>query len=162
MFHSDLDDSDVREGPTFRMIDLKDPEVASVKTSTDVDEIKAGHMSQAVKKVDAETPEPEVHAELHGSRRAADVELRKSLAEITVAQSELRDMTMRAIVAAETVATLSTLVDGSDGVAIREVAEMILETCRLADQIGQRMSSVDRALKLADRRNGTRAEIQPA
>ena len=121
-------------------------------------------MSQAVKKVDAEAPEsePEVSAELHGSRRAADVELRKSLAEITVAQSELRDMTMRAIVAAETVATLSTLVDGSDGVAIREVAEMILETCRLADQIGQRMSSVNRALKLADRRNGTRAEIQPA
>jgi len=53
-------------------------------------------------------------------------------------------------------------VEGSDGVAIREVAEMILETCRLADQIGQRMSSVDRALKLADRRNATRVETQPA
>ena len=119
-------------------------------------------MSQALKKADAQLPAAEGAAELNGSRRAADVELRKSLAETTVAQSELRDMTMRAIVAAATVATLSTLVEGSDGVAIREVAEMILETCRLADQIGQRMSSVDRALKLADRRNATRVETQPA
>jgi hypothetical protein len=119
-------------------------------------------MAQALKKPEAQAPEPAVVAELHGTRRAADVELRKSLAEIAVAQSELRDMTMRAIVAAETVATLSTLVDGSDGVAIREVAEMILETCRLADQIGQRMSSVDRALKLADRRNARRTPDAPA
>ena len=119
-------------------------------------------MSQAVKKPTAQLPDLGVIAELHGTRRAADIELRKSLAEISVAQSELRDMTLRAIVAAETVATLSTLVDGSDGVAIREVAEMILETCRLADQIGQRMSTVDRALQLADRRNATRADVQTA
>ena len=119
-------------------------------------------MSQAVEKPAAQRPDSGEIAELHGTRRAADVELRRSLAEITVAQAEVRDMTLRAIVAAETVATLSTLVEGSDGVAIREVAEMILETCRLADQIGQRMSSVDRALKLADRRNATRAEVETA
>jgi len=119
-------------------------------------------MAQAIKKQAAQGPEGGATQELHGTRRAADVEFRKSLAELSIAQTELREMTLRAIVAAETVATLSTLVDGSDGVAIREVAEMILETCRLADQIGQRMSSVDLALKLADRRNASRWDAEPA
>lgn len=109
-------------------------------------------MPRAIK--EASRPKPiEVATELRGTRRAADIELRQSLAEIAVAQSELRDMVLRAIVAAETVATLSTLVDGRDGVAIREVAEMILEACTLADLIGQRMSKVDRALSLSDRRS---------
>lgn len=119
-------------------------------------------MSEAVRQMAMNTGGVAATRERRGSRRAADARLRKSLTEIAAAQAELRDMTMRAIVAAETVATLSTLVDGSDGVAIREVAEMILETCRLADQIGQRMSSVDRAIQLSDRRNAVRMESEPA
>lgn len=110
-------------------------------------------MARAENRAALTSPKTEVMSELRGTRRAADIELRQSLAEIAVAQAELRDMVLRAIVAAETVATLSTLVNGRDGVAIREVAEMILEACTLADLIGQRMSKVDRALSLSDRRS---------
>lgn len=122
----------------------------------------AAAMSKAVGKMAVQADDRRATSARRGSRRAADAKLRQSLTEIAAAQAELRDMTLRAIVAAETVATLSTLVDGSDGVAIREVAEMILETCRLAEKIGQRMSSVDRAIQLSDRRNAVRTENAPA
>ncbi len=78
-----------------------------------------------------------------------DANLSRALDELVVAQSEIDDMAMRNIVAAETVELISTLVKGRDGDAISEVAGMILEACTLADVIGQRMMKVSRALEAA-------------
>lgn len=78
-----------------------------------------------------------------------DMNLTRALDELAAAQSEIDDMAMRNIVAAETVELISTLVKGGDGDAISEVAGTILEACTLADVIGQRLMKISRALETA-------------
>ena len=75
-----------------------------------------------------------------------DSRLSRALREVEVARAELDDMALRAIVAAESVNLISSLVTGSNGDAIHEVADMVLEACTLADVIGQRLSKVGTTL----------------
>lgn len=84
-------------------------------------------------------------------RRKPDVRLARALREIEAARAELNDMTLRAIVAAESVTLISTLVSGPNGDAIHEVADMVLEACTLADVIGQRLTKVGATLSGTDR-----------
>lgn len=84
-------------------------------------------------------------------RRKPDVRLARALREIEVARAELNEMALRAIVAAESVTLISTLVTGPNGDAIHEVADMVLEACTLADVIGQRLTKVGDSLSGADR-----------
>ncbi len=84
-------------------------------------------------------------------RRKPDVRLARALSEIEAARAELNDMTLRAIVAAESVTLISTLVSGPNGDAIHEVADMVLEACTLADVIGQRLTKVGATLSGTDR-----------
>jgi uncharacterized protein with PhoU and TrkA domain len=76
------------------------------------------------------------------NRRFDDGRLARALREVEVARAELDDMALRAIVAAESVNLISSLVSGPNGDAIHEVADMVLEACTLADVIGQRLAKV--------------------